>query len=35
MTDNEIWLKKYSEKLLTEVGIKKGKREITGSVKKI
>jgi len=24
MTDNEIWLKKYSEKLLTEVGIKKG-----------
>ena len=24
MTDNEIWLKKYSEKLLREVGIKKG-----------
>jgi len=24
MTDNEIWLKKYSEKVLTEVGIKEG-----------
>jgi ubiquinone/menaquinone biosynthesis C-methylase UbiE len=24
MTDNEIWRKKYSEKLLTEVGIKNG-----------
>jgi len=24
MTDNEIWLKKYSEKLLREVGIEKG-----------
>ena len=24
MNDNELWLKKYSEKVLTEVGIKKG-----------